>query len=96
MVEDPRAEAGPDPLRPINEPVPIDMDIGGDGDPVRLCVQGRWFVVSEWRDRWRVDDEWWRDEEISRMYFKVLLDDGREVTVFRDLITDRWYQQAYG
>ncbi len=96
MVENPRAEARPDPLRPINEPVPIDMDIGKEGDPVRLCIRERWFVVSEWRDRWRVDDEWWRDEAISRMYFKLLLDDGREVTGFRDLITDRWYQQAYG
>jgi hypothetical protein len=92
MVENPRAETRADPLRPVNQPVPIEMD---DNDPVRLRVKGRWLVVSAWRDRWRIDDEWWRGEEISRMYFKVLLEDGREVTIFRDLVKCGWCLQTY-
>ena len=95
MVENPRAETRANPLRPINEPVPIEMD-GGDGEsPVRLCIKRRWLAVSEWRDRWRIDDEWWRAEEISRLYFKVLLEDGREMTIYRALVKRRWYLQSY-
>jgi hypothetical protein len=92
MVENPRAEARADPLRPVNKPVPIEMD---GNDPVRLRIKRRWLAVNEWRDRWRIDDEWWRGEEISRMYFRVLLEDGREVTVFRDLVKRGWYLQTY-
>jgi hypothetical protein len=65
------------------------------GDPVRLLIKERWFVIRQWRDRWRIDDEWWRGEEISRMYFRVLLEDGREITIFRDLVNKRWYLQSY-
>ncbi len=92
MVENPRTEARTDPLRSVNEPVPIEMDAG---DPVRLLIKERWFVIHQWRDRWRIDDEWWRGEEISRMYFRVLLEDGREITIFRDLVDKRWYLQSY-
>ena len=92
MVENPGAEARTDSLRPVNQPVPIEMD---DNDPVRVHIKRRWLVVNEWRDRWRIDDEWWRSEEISRMYFKVLLEDGREVAIFRDLVKRGWYLQTY-
>jgi hypothetical protein len=29
------------------------------------------------------------------MYAKVLLEDGREVTIFRDLVKRGWYLQTY-
>ena len=41
------------------------------------------------------DDEWWR-REVSRLYFSLLLEDGRVVTIYRDLVTGRWSQQNYG
>jgi hypothetical protein len=95
MVQNPRAETRADPLRPVNQPAPIEMSEEGVDSPVRLHIKGRWLVVSEWRDRWRIDDEWWRGEEISRMYFTVLLEDGREVTIFRDLVKRGWCLQTY-
>jgi hypothetical protein len=45
-------------------------------------------------DRWRVDDEWWREKPLSRLYFECLLEDGRRITVFHDLITSKWYRQS--
>ena len=44
------------------------------------------------RERWRIDDEWWRSP-ISREYLAVVLDDGRVLTLYRDLADDRWYAQ---
>jgi hypothetical protein len=48
--------------------------------------------VSAVRERWRIDDEWWRTP-ISRAYRAVVLDDGRSVTLYHDLLEDRWYAQ---
>jgi hypothetical protein len=41
---------------------------------------------------WRIDDEWWR-ETIARGYFSLVLEGGGHVTVFHDLVGDRWYLQ---
>ena len=41
---------------------------------------------------WQIDDEWWR-EKISRRYAILALQDGQMMTVFRDLVTGRWYLQ---
>jgi hypothetical protein len=46
------------------------------------------------RNRWRIDDEWWR-EEIARRYFELELDNGSVITVFNDLVSGKWYQQKY-
>ena len=43
-------------------------------DP-RPLLRG-WVSVIDVLDRWRIDDEWWR-QEISRMYFRVALAEGR-------------------
>ncbi|MDX1648024.1 MAG: hypothetical protein R3304_12830 [Longimicrobiales bacterium] len=44
------------------------------------------------RDRWRIDDEWWR-QPISREYRTVVLDDGAVMTLYHDLVEGRWYAQ---
>lgn len=44
-------------------------------------------------DRWRIDDEWWR-KEISRMYFQVVLEGGRILVLFHDLIEGGWFLQT--
>ncbi|GAG18260.1 unnamed protein product, partial [marine sediment metagenome] len=53
------------------------------------------LAVAAVQDRWRIDDEWWR-KEVSRLYFSLLLEDGRTLTIYRDLVTGRWFQQNYG
>ena len=42
---------------------------------------------------WR--DEWWRERPVSRLYFEVALEDGRTLTVYRDLANCEWYRQTY-
>ena len=48
--------------------------------------------IVQIREVWRIDDEWWR-RPISRLYHQVVLDDGRMVVLYRDLIDDKWYLQ---
>ncbi len=42
---------------------------------------------------WKIDEEWWREKPIVRMYYQVTTEDGRRITLFRDLTTGEWYQQ---
>jgi hypothetical protein len=39
------------------------------------------------------DEEWWRERPIVRMYYRVNLEDGRGLTVFRDMLDGAWYRQ---
>jgi hypothetical protein len=49
--------------------------------------------VAHVRDRWRVDDEWWRARPISRLYYALVLDDGTFLTLYRDLADASWREQ---
>jgi hypothetical protein len=44
---------------------------------------------------WRIDDEWWREKPVSRLYWRVVLEEGRIVDVYRDLAGGKWFKQAY-
>ncbi len=52
------------------------------------------LAVAVVQDRWRIDDEWWR-KPIARLYFSLLLEDGRTLNIYCDLVTGRWFQQNY-
>ena len=82
-------------LRPLNAPAPIRITIDADGQPATLCRRG-WLeppTVVTIQDQWRIDDEWWREHAISRLYYALLLDDGSLQTVYHDLLADAWFQQ---
>jgi hypothetical protein len=51
------------------------------------------LAVAAVQDRWRIDDEWWRTRPVSRLYFSLLLEDGRVMRVYRDLVSGQWFQQ---
>ena len=50
-------------------------------------------AVSAVQDRWRLDDEWWRERPISRLYHTLVLEDGTLLVVYRDLVVEEWYAQ---
>ncbi len=63
-----------------------------EGLPTELHRRGKRVQVAAVRERWRIDDEWWRSP-ISREYFALVLEDGRPVILFRDLVGGGWYGQ---
>jgi len=83
----------PQALQPLNVPRPLRVREGGGGRPRLLYLKGGVRKVQQILDIWQVDDEWWRDP-ISRRYARLVLEDGRIVTVYRDLLTRRWYLQG--
>lgn len=79
-------------LRPLRSPAPVQVRTGSDGLPTELHRRGKRFRVIAVREHWRIDDEWWRNP-ISREYFALVLEDGRPVILFRDLVSGGWYGQ---
>ena len=44
-------------------------------------------------EEWVVEDRWWTGKPLRRRYFEVVLLDGRNVVVFRDLVGGGWFLQ---
>jgi hypothetical protein len=98
MVTDPRATLGTDELRVLNAPVAVEVLASSTGHPeaVRRADWPAPRRITQVQDRWRIDDEWWRERPISRLYHQVLLQDGVMLTLYHDLVDGRWYEQRYG
>jgi len=82
----------PQALRPLNAPRPLRVRTSTQGRPLSICLKEGEKRVKQILEIWQIDDEWWR-ERISRRYATLALQDGQMVTVFRDLVTGRWYLQ---
>ena len=95
MVSRSRASLGAHTLRALNVPTRVIVDVDGGGQPVavRRAEWPRPRAVARVQDCWRIDDEWWRERPISRLYYALLLDDDLLVTVYHDLITECWFEQ---
>ena len=63
--------------------------MGSAGVPVALDHT----AVESVREDWVVEDRWWTGRPLRRRYFELALVDGRDVVVFSDLSTGRWYVQ---
>lgn len=79
-------------LRPLDTPRTVRVRTGAYDTPLQVSParsRAPLRVVSV-RERWRIDDEWWRTP-IHRIYHQVVLEDGRVATLYRDLTDGRWY-----
>jgi hypothetical protein len=56
----------------------------GNGAPTAVELRGRWRTVVRVEEVWRIDDGWWRPHPVQRTYFRLALDDGRALTLYRD------------
>ena len=96
MVKDTGKAPGSGALRPLNTPKFLRVRADVEGHPVMVAHREAELQVLSVADHWRVEDEWWRDESISRSYYEVLVADGRRMTLYQDVVTTRWYEQRDG
>jgi hypothetical protein len=76
--------------RPANPYAPRPVPVAARGGrPLR--VGGR--PVESVREQWLVEDRWWTGSPLRRHYLELVLAGGRCAVVYRDLATDRWYEQ---
>ena len=87
------ATPGSESFRPVNPPIPIAVRESAHQTPRVIKVNGHWRRVLSIADLCNVDEEWWRKRPIVRMYYQVNLENGRQITVFRDMLDGAWYRQ---
>jgi hypothetical protein len=75
--------------RRLGAPRPAAVRPDADGRP--QAIGGR--AVESVREEWVVEDRWWTGKPLRRRYFELVLADGHNVVVFRDLATRRWFLQ---
>ena len=95
MVKNPGAKIRTDRLRALAGPRDLRVEVDDRGHPQQVLFEGAMRAVTSIQDRWRIDDEWWRDQPISRMYYQLQLEGDRIVTIYADLITSAWRLQRY-
>jgi hypothetical protein len=78
-----------DGLHRLGTPRRTTVESGPGGIPTRV---GRSKVETVNED-WVVEDRWWTGRPLRRRYFELVMVDGRNVVVFLDLITGRWFAQ---
>jgi hypothetical protein len=75
--------------RRLGAPRPARVEVDLDGRPISV---GR-LRVEAVREDWVVEDRWWTSEPLRRRYFELVLENGRNTVVFRDLKTRAWHTQ---
>ena len=93
MVQNSGATPGADSFRPLNPSIPVEVRENAQQRPLAIRIKGRWLRVGSIDDLCNVDEEWWRERPVVRMYYRVITEDGRCITIFRDLVDGAWYWQ---
>ena len=94
MVENPGETLHADAHKPVNAPGLIKVEESANGLPVAVRLPRRQAITSI-EDQWRIDDEWWRSEQVSRLYYHVRLTSGQRLVLYYDIIDNCWYRQSY-
>jgi hypothetical protein len=95
VVKDPGTALRTHRLRPLAGPRPLHVETGDGGHPCAAEIEGVLRDVASVQDRWRIDDEWWRETPVARMYYQLQLEGDRVVTVYQDLSGGTWWMQRY-
>ncbi|MCW2956792.1 MAG: hypothetical protein JWO69_1661 [Thermoleophilia bacterium] len=80
-------------MRRLNEPAPVRVHLGPDGRPDRILWRGRDERVETVLDTWVVDDAWWTDRPVRRLYHEVQLTTGVRLVLSWDLVAREWLAQ---
>lgn len=79
-------------MKPLLLPSQVEVREGPAGEPLEVRQGAGWRKITRSLDKWCFD-LWWMPRPLTRTYYRVALEDGGEVTLFRDQQEDRWFQQ---
>ncbi len=75
--------------RRLGSPEPATVAADESGVPLSVGPA----QVDSVREEWVVEDRWWTGRPLRRRYFELVLANGRNVVVFRDLVGGGWFMQ---
>jgi hypothetical protein len=65
------------------------VSVGDDAIPVAVDS----LAVDVVRESWLIEDRWWTDRPLRRRYWELVTTCGRNIVVFRDLVSGHWWRQ---
>ena len=74
----------------LEKPEEIRVRSNVEGVPVGIIRGGKFERVKSIYQRWRVADEWWR-QEIARDCFRIGTSSGLVGDIYHDMVANRWY-----
>jgi hypothetical protein len=84
----------PGTYKSVNLPEAVEVKEDSAGLPLAVLIPPQQSIAAI-EDRWRIDDEWWRAEPLSRMYYAVLFKSGQKLVIYKDLLKNEWFKQIY-
>jgi hypothetical protein len=78
--------------RALNSPRPARVRLD-PARPDRHPVEVNGEAVEALRESWLVEDRWWTAAPLRRRYWELVGRRGRNVVVFHDLCSGRWFSQ---
>ena len=79
----------PSGARRLGTPRPVSIRADDRGVPTAVGDVG----VESVREEWVVEDRWWTSRPLRRRYFELVLANGRNAVVYRDLVDGGWLSQ---
>ncbi len=79
--------------RILNKPQPARVRL----DPARpdgMPAEVNGEAVESLRESWLVEDRWWTVDPLRRRYWELVGERGRNLAVFHDLCSNRWFLQG--
>jgi hypothetical protein len=86
-----RRKGDPAGVRGVKLYTPRAIEVTADEEGLPTRAAG--VSVDVIREEWLLVDEWWTGVPVRRRYFELALLDGRNMTVFCDLGSGRWFAQ---
>ncbi|MYD35534.1 MAG: hypothetical protein F4X20_00695 [Dehalococcoidia bacterium] len=82
-----------DDATPLATPTVLSVREGPNRQPMAVQLGKKWHRIANIEDRWSFD-LWWLPHPLTRTYYRVSREDGRELILFRDRRDDCWYQHV--
>ena len=93
MVSYSRKENRPSPIRLINAPKSIKIQVNKHQRPIFITYANKTSSIIKINEVWEINTEWWRPAAINRRYFRVSTTINNDLTIFCDLTSNFWYRQ---
>lgn len=71
-------------------PMPIRVEEDEDQTPLAVTCEGVSLKVVSIEERVESEEGWWDDNPTVHMHYDVLLDNGRQLTIFRNMMHGGW------
>ena len=84
------------PATPTNRRMPIVVKSAGNGAPSAIRIHSKWELIHAITTQWKVTEELAGEQKPIKTYFRVTITGDQQLTVFRNMVTGRWYLEEIG